>query len=613
MSISLVYLRTAYILVGVQEIELHLGFRAIVYVFAFWFLATIQCCRQFDNPIDPDNSEAIPPSPQNLRVSTVPYDDSRVLRGQFEFTWQNSSGVQVERLAPGQNTFNILDTLYAPSIDFSDQLPANDGTEYRYRLRAFNQNGLSKPSNVAGTAGEDSLDLFPPNVNPWHENNPLTRLKTIQDSILVIRFKVIDESPIASFTVNGVEVQEISSDGKWYTFIDTLQNWSNPYVWKAIDQSEDSRFSTDTLIIFYDAYNQEPLVHFEETPSGVQLKWKSTIKRDFSLYKIQVLSEGGLSEETTTDPLDTVWRWEGNKSADVSFTVSLTDSAGNEVFGPNSTIQRKAGIYRRNKSVWIKPGSFTDDISRTASITKGFWMDSTEVTQLDFVETMGYNPSVFGGDLKPVEAVSWFDAIRFCNARSKREGFDTVYSWTRINGPTISNLEINQENVGYRLPSEDEWELAARAGLNQDPFLWGETFSHDTVSEFAWYSKNAGADIFEPPFANEVGPQTVAWLLPNNYGLYDMSGNLDEWTQDYYGSDDESRLSGRQDYLGPNECLDACVLSADLGAQDEYQRILKGGSWNMNVFDLALSSRRPQGQSLRTRSAGLRPIIQGWD
>lgn len=154
-----------------------------------------------------------------------------------------------------------------------------------------------------------------------------------------------------------------------------------------------------------------------------------------------------------------------------------------------------------------------------------FLMDSTEVTQRHWVALMGSNPSGNGGCMDcPVEGVTWFDAILFCNARSRSEGLDTVYTWSgpvskdgRIVG--MGSVKENRRRSGYRLPSEAEWEYAARAGA-EGMWSWGND-SSETV-KYGWVGANAQGHT-----------HPVAKLAPTGDGLYDMQGNVWEWTSDW--------------------------------------------------------------------------------
>jgi formylglycine-generating enzyme required for sulfatase activity/N-acetylneuraminic acid mutarotase len=185
-------------------------------------------------------------------------------------------------------------------------------------------------------------------------------------------------------------------------------------------------------------------------------------------------------------------------------------------------------------------------------MVSSFQIDNTDMTQGDYLALMRVNPSYFGGDsLMPVMSVTWYDAVLCCNTRSKRAGLDTVYSYTFMSGlagdgcDSLGNLAIDYTKKGYRLPTEAEWEFACRAG-SATRYYWGDTMDHT----YCWDTVNSG-----------LAPQPVGRKLPNALGLYDMSGNVWQWCNDWYGAySSASQTDPTGQSLGTN-------------------RILRGGSW----------------------------------
>lgn len=156
----------------------------------------------------------------------------------------------------------------------------------------------------------------------------------------------------------------------------------------------------------------------------------------------------------------------------------------------------------------------TDTTPGVPTSLEAFWIGKYEVTQGQWSGIMNTNPSGHQGPRLPVENVSWFDAVEFCNRLSKREGLSPGYS---VQGTLVS---LNPGASGYRLPSEAQWEFAARGGNASRGLRYsGSSEAH----EVGWNSSNSH---FE---SQEVGTRA-----PNELGIYDMSGNIWEWVEDQF-------------------------------------------------------------------------------
>ena len=191
-------------------------------------------------------------------------------------------------------------------------------------------------------------------------------------------------------------------------------------------------------------------------------------------------------------------------------------------------------------SVFVQGGTYRRERSQVT--VSSFQIGKYEVTQAQYQRVVGKNPSKFTGDpQRPVEQVSWYDAVGFCNALSKSEGLNPVYT---ING---NNVTADFWKSGWRLPTEAEWEYAARGGNGSRGYTYSGAEDADAV---AWYSSNS----------NRI-TQPVGRKQPNELGLYDMSGNVWEWCWDWYGS----YPSGAQ--------------TDPTGGSSGPYRVIRGGSW----------------------------------
>ena len=257
--------------------------------------------------------------------------------------------------------------------------------------------------------------------------------------------------------------------------------------------------------------------------------------------------------------------------------ATATVAAGTRVVVPVALEKEAAAA---SGMVLVKPGTFTmgspsseegrdDDEGpqHTVRITRSFWLGATEVTQGEYTALMGKNPSKFTacGDKCPVEQVSWDEAVAFANARSRKEGLPECYS-----GSTFKGLSCK----GYRLPTEAEWEYAARAGTTGARY--GE------LDDVAWYDGNSGSTT-----------HPVGTKQPNAWGLHDMLGNVWEWTGDGWGA----YASG--------------TATDPLGSGDGSLRVLRGGSWGNGARGVRAAYRFRGVPSLRLDNLGFRLARSG--
>ncbi len=232
-----------------------------------------------------------------------------------------------------------------------------------------------------------------------------------------------------------------------------------------------------------------------------------------------------------------------------------------------------------------EPGRFTDESPEHAvSISRAIWMGKFEVTQEQYQKIMRMSPSRFRGRKRPVETITFFNAREFCQKLSQKTG------------------------KLYRLPTEAEWEYACRAGTNTALYTGLISINgiknSPEIDPIAWYAGNSGV-------ANEDGIDSSAWegkqyphrraathpvgfKKPNDFGLYDMIGNVWEWCQDWY----DAGYYQATPYDDPS------------GPQTSAKKVLRGGSWGSDVRNCRSANRLGEFPGQRNHTVGLRVVLE---
>jgi formylglycine-generating enzyme required for sulfatase activity len=230
--------------------------------------------------------------------------------------------------------------------------------------------------------------------------------------------------------------------------------------------------------------------------------------------------------------------------------ANMAPAAASSAALPAGFVRVEGGTFQMGSS-----SGQSDEKPVHAVTVKSFSMSKYPVTQKEWFDVMGTtvrqqrdkadrSRPIYGeGDNYPMYNVSWHHAIEYCNRRSKKEGLAPVYSGIG------DNITFDRGANGYRLPTEAEWEYAAKGGRNQ-PYPAFEFSGSNSADEVAWYNKNSG---------NSTHP--VDQKAPNALGLYDMSGNVWEWCWDWYGN------------------YSSASQTDPVGASSGHDRVIRGGSW----------------------------------
>jgi formylglycine-generating enzyme len=307
--------------------------------------------------------------------------------------------------------------------------------------------------------------------------------------------------------------------------------------------------------------------------------------------------------------------WNGRYSANVRFRVTADDAAA-----PGGMALVPAGSFTMGNCMNSGEG-YPRELPLHTVYVSAFCMDRYEVTKAlwdtvyQWAIAHGYKFDYAGSgkaSTHPVQTIDWYDCVKWCNARSEKEGRLPAYYTDaglsvryRIGQVDVQTNWVNWSS-GYRLPTEAEWEKAARGGASGHRFPWSDadTIIQSRANYYSYwsgghqyypYDLNATAG-YHPTFNDGISPYTspVGYFAANGYGLYDMAGNVWEWCWDWWGS----YSSGAQtDPHGPTSGSD---------------RVYRGGGWDIYAFYCRTGDRDYRNPADRGNIIGFRPVLPAW-
>ncbi|UCF95883.1 MAG: SUMF1/EgtB/PvdO family nonheme iron enzyme [Spirochaetaceae bacterium] len=238
-----------------------------------------------------------------------------------------------------------------------------------------------------------------------------------------------------------------------------------------------------------------------------------------------------------------------------------------QVLFPDDFLLVEAGTFQMGST----GGSDDEKPVHRVTISSSFYMSPYEVTQEQWREVMESKPFKFEGDDLPVVRIRWYEAVEYCNRLSRKNGLTPCYSG--IGNNILCDFSAN----GYRLPTEAEWEYAARGGNKSREHLYSGSNLEDDIG---WYKDNSGSKNF-------TGIHPVGQKMPNELGLFDLSGNAWEFCWDWFGN------------YSPASQIDP------MGPQNSDRRVMRGGAWYTNKDQMRVANRASANILSR---GGFRPV-----
>lgn len=278
--------------------------------------------------------------------------------------------------------------------------------------------------------------------------------------------------------------------------------------------------------------------------------------------------------------------WDGQYVTDLKVRVAAHD--GTTPPAPPGMVYIAPGPFQMGDSFYEGE---TDELPLHNVQLDGFFLDRLEVTREMWINvttwSSGHGYDISGGSYVgegfPVSGVNWYNAVKWCNARSEKEGLAPAYytdavqtNVYRAGYLNISNDAVDWTANGYRLPTEAEWEKAARGMLYAKRYPWGDSMDGSNANYFNSGDPYSGSGVAPAGYYN--GGQTPAGPdMANGYGLYDMAGNLNEWCWDRYQSTYYAQPESENNPRGPASGGSRIYRGSSFAHYSEYLRLARRG------------------------------------
>ncbi len=374
----------------------------------------------------------------------------------------------------------------------------------------------------------------------------------------VIEVKTSDDKGITHvqiFVDNVLAANIINAPYRFVWNTQSLPDSSAHTIYARVFDTDSNMVATKLISVISKVLAPTNLNVLQITNNTVMLTWDDNSRIESGFEIEQQISDGSFMKVSSVgasvtrdtifnlvDGLVYTYRVRAvSKSKSSVYTAEIT-----VIVGPNSPNMSlvQGGIFTMGDSVYASP--------MHAVTVNSFFISKTEVTQKQYKAIMESNPSNFSvvGENAPVEGITWFDCISYCNKLSVIDGKTPCYSIGGNTNPSdwMSGIvDCDFKANGYRLPTEAEWEFAAKGGEKS----LGYTYCGDNaIDDAAWYLSNSGNTTHR-----------VSTKIANELGLYDMSGNVWEWCWDWYGN------------------YSSTVQSNPIGIPGGSYRVLRGGSY----------------------------------